>query len=69
MVQFWDAAIGLYARPQREAGAAGDGHAGQGLVEYGLLLLFLATAVIVALVFFGDRLAVVYSKIGDSVPN
>jgi hypothetical protein len=54
MVQFLDAWLGLYAN-LHDAGAA-DVRPGQGLVEYATLLSFIAIAVIVAIIFFGDRL-------------
>jgi Flp pilus assembly pilin Flp len=68
MVQFFNAWLGLYADRQ-DADITDDRQPGQGLVEYALLLLFIAIAVIVALVFFGDRLNALYSKRGNSIPN
>ena len=68
MAQFFDAWLGLYADRQ-DAGATDDRQPGQGLVEYALLLSFIAIAVIVALIFFGDRLNTLYSKLGNSIPN
>lgn len=68
MTQFLAAWLGLYARPnQRPSERAGA--AGQGLVEYALILSFIAILVIVALVFFGGRLTVLYSKLGSSIPT
>ena len=42
---------------------------GQGLVEYGLILAFIAIMVIIALIFFGSQLTVMYSKLGNSIPT
>ena len=41
---------------------------GQGLVEYVLILGFIAILVIVALIFFKDQLVTIYSRIGNSIP-
>lgn len=41
---------------------------GQGLVEYSLILLFIAVAIIIILSIFGTELADVYSNIVDSIP-
>lgn len=43
-------------------------HTGQGLVEYSLILLLVALALIVVLSIFGSDLAVVYSNILDNLP-
>ena len=59
MLLFIEALFGLYAG-ERE---------GQGLVEYALLLGFIAVAMFVALAFFKDRLLIVYSRIGNSIPT
>ncbi len=58
MLQFAEALYGLYAG-ERE---------GQGLVEYALLLGFIAVTMLVVLAFFKDRLLIVYSRIGNSMP-
>lgn len=68
MTQFIDALLGLYTEPVRETGDA-TAPRGQGLVEYALILAFIAILVIVALVFFGERLTFIYSKIGNSIPT
>ena len=65
MTQYYAAWFGLL----REEVINGDWHEGQGLVEYVLLLGFIAIAVIVALIFFADRLTAIYSKIGNSIPT
>jgi Flp pilus assembly pilin Flp len=41
---------------------------GQGMVEYALILAFIALLVIVGLVFFGQRLQGLYSNIASSMP-
>ncbi|MFL7814312.1 MAG: pilus assembly protein [Anaerolineales bacterium] len=41
---------------------------GQGLVEYSLILLLIAIALIIILTVYGKDLAGVYSNIIDSVP-
>jgi len=40
---------------------------GQGLVEYALIILVVALAVIVALNFLGPRIGNVFSEIGDTL--
>ena len=59
MLRFAEALYGLYAG-ERE---------GQGLVEYALLLGFIAVTMLVVLAFFKDRLLIVYSRIGNSLPT
>ena len=41
---------------------------GQGLVEYSLILLFIAIAILIILSVFGTELADVYSNIVDNIP-
>jgi Flp pilus assembly pilin Flp len=41
---------------------------GQGLVEYSLILLLVALALIIVLSIFGSELAGVYSNIIDQIP-
>jgi pilus assembly protein Flp/PilA len=44
---------------------------GQGMVEYGLIIVFVALAVILALTFLGDSLSNMFNDIGtkvDAVP-
>jgi pilus assembly protein Flp/PilA len=41
--------------------------AGQGLVEYGLILVLIAIVAIVALIFIGTQLSTTLSNIGSSV--
>jgi len=40
---------------------------GQGLVEYGLILVLIAIVAIVALIFIGTQLSTTLSNIGSSV--
>jgi Flp pilus assembly pilin Flp len=65
MVQFIDAWLGLYAEQDPNS----DQQAGQGLVEYALLIWFIAIVVFVAVIFLRDKINAVYSRIGNSVPN
>ena len=44
------------------------GEKGQGLVEYSLIILFIALVVIIALTFFGKALLAYYNSIHDSLP-
>ena len=41
---------------------------GQGLVEYSLILLFIALAIILTLSIFGTELTDVYSNIIENIP-
>jgi Flp pilus assembly pilin Flp len=66
MVQFVDAWFGLYARQDGDQEAR---QAGQGLVEYALLIWFIAIVVFVAVIFLRDKLNAVYTRIGNSIPN
>ena len=57
MLQFAVALYGLYAE-ERE---------GQGLVEYALIIAFIAVLVIVALVFLRGQISQLFSRIGNSL--
>ena len=46
-------------RPHRQSG--------QGLIEYGLILMIMAVACVVSLVFFGDQLSSMLSLIASAV--
>jgi pilus assembly protein Flp/PilA len=46
-----------------------DDEKGQTLVEYGLLLAFLAIIVVVALVFLGPIVSGVFQEMGDSLQD
>jgi Flp pilus assembly pilin Flp len=66
-------AVLLFARWRRwrdrgaVSGRAPDGPAGQGLVEYGLILAVVAVACVISLVFFGDQLSYLLSLIASAV--
>ena len=59
MLQFAEPLYGLYVDKEQWRG--------QGLVEYALILGFIAILVIVAMIFFKDQLVTIYSRIGNSV--
>jgi Flp pilus assembly pilin Flp len=69
MMQFTEALLGLYADQGQDTGAGSGQEQGQSLVEYALVLAFIAIAVIIALIFFGSKLTTLYSKLGNSIPN
>ena len=69
MMQFTEALLGLYADQGQDTGAAHAPEDGQSLVEYALILAFIAIVVIVTLIFFGNRLTTLYSKLANSIPN
>jgi pilus assembly protein Flp/PilA len=48
---------------------ASDDSEGQGMVEYGLIIAFVALVVIAALVIFGPQMATMYNRISASVPT
>jgi Flp pilus assembly pilin Flp len=45
----------------------GDGAAGQGLIEYGLILAIMAVVCVVSLLFFSDQLSSLLSLIASAV--
>lgn len=47
--------------------SSSEREAGQGLVEYGLILVLIAIVAIVSLVFIGETLSTMLSDIGNSV--
>ena len=57
MLQFAEALYGLYAGEQE----------GQGLVEYALIIAFIAILVIVALIFLRQQITTLFSKVGNSL--
>ena len=69
MTQFLAALLGLYAGPDQRLTERAGATEGQGLVEYALILAFIAITVIIALVYFGGRLTALYSKLGSSIPT
>ena len=58
MVQFAAALYDLYAGEARE---------GQGLVEYALIIAFIAVLVIVAMVFLKNQITGLFSTVGNSL--
>ena len=58
MLQFVEALRGLYAAEEAE---------GQGLVEYALIIAFIAVVVIVAMVFLREQISGMFSKVGNSL--
>ncbi len=59
MLQFAEALVGLYA--------VEDSSEGQGLVEYALIIAFIAVVVIVAMVFLRGQISGLFSKVGNSL--
>ncbi len=59
MLQFAEALVGLYA--------VEDKSEGQGLVEYALIIAFIAVVVIVAMVFLRTQIGSLFSKVGNSL--
>ncbi|HEY8599286.1 MAG TPA: Flp family type IVb pilin, partial [Thermomicrobiales bacterium] len=57
MLQFAEALRGLYIADEAE---------GQGLVEYALIIAFIAVVVIVAMVFLQGKITTLFSKVGNS---
>ena len=58
MLQFVEALRGLYIADEKE---------GQGLVEYALIIAFIAIVVIVAMVFLQGKISNLFSKVGNSL--
>jgi pilus assembly protein Flp/PilA len=58
VVQFASALYGLFASDENE---------GQGLVEYALIIAFIAVVVIVAMVFLQGKISTLFSKVGNSL--
>ena len=58
MLQFTEALFGLFAGEEAE---------GQGLVEYALIIAFIAVVVIVAMVFLQTRISGLFSRVGNSL--
>jgi Flp pilus assembly pilin Flp len=48
-------------------GSSKEGEAGQGLIEYALILALIAISAIVALAYFGGNLSTYISSVGSSV--
>lgn len=58
MIDFAATLLGLYLPEEGE---------GQGLVEYALIIAFIAVVVIVAMVFLQDKITTLFSKAGNSL--
>jgi pilus assembly protein Flp/PilA len=58
MLQFAEALRGLFVADETE---------GQGLVEYALIIAFIAVVVIVAMVFLRGQIGSLFSKVGNSL--
>ena len=58
MLPFVEALRGLYVNEETE---------GQGLVEYALIIAFIAVVVIVAMVFLRTQIGTLFSKVGNSL--
>ncbi len=58
MVQFVESLRGLYVAEEAE---------GQGLVEYALIIAFIAVVVIVAMVFLRGQITSLFSRVGNSL--
>ena len=58
MLQFVEALRGLYVAEEAE---------GQGLVEYALIIAFIAVVVIVAMVFLRTQISTLFSRVGNSL--
>ena len=58
MLQFVEALRGLYLGEEAE---------GQGLVEYALIIAFIAILVIVALIFLRGQISTLFSRVGNSL--
>ena len=58
MLQFVEALRGLYLNEEAE---------GQGLVEYALIIAFIAVVVIVAMVFLRGQISALFSRVGNSL--
>ena len=59
MLQFAEALYGLFV-PE-------DAFEGQGLVEYALIIAFIAVVVIVAMIFLQNKISNLFSKVGNSL--
>ncbi len=61
LLGFATALYGLYAEEETPTG--------QGLVEYALILSFVALVVLVSVFFLKDQILTGYSRIGNSLPT
>ena len=53
--------------PTHLGGPTRRGESGQGLIEYGLILIIMAVVCVVSLLFFGDQLSSLLSLIASAV--
>jgi len=53
--------------PSRVSRVSRSAEAGQGLIEYGLILVIMAVVCVVSLLFFGDQLSSLLSFIASAV--
>lgn len=63
MLQFVSALHGLFVDEQEDR----KGCHGQGLVEYALIIAFIAVVVIVAMTFLQGRISALFSNVGNSL--
>lgn len=54
-------------QPTRRGRAPRRGESGQGLIEYGLIIVIMAVVCVVSLLFFGDQLSSLLSIIASAV--
>ncbi len=59
MLQFAEALYGLYVSDEAQEG--------QGLVEYALIIAFIAILVIVAMLFLKNQITGLFSRVGNSL--
>ncbi len=50
-----------------QGGPGSRAQSGQGLVEYGVIIMIMAVACVISLVFFGDQLSSLFSLIASAV--
>lgn len=50
-----------------QGGSGSRAQSGQGLVEYGVIIMIMAVACVISLVFFGDQLSSLFSLIASAV--
>jgi Flp pilus assembly pilin Flp len=63
----WSPSASSSGQEARQRQAPVFGQIGQGLVEYGLILVIVAVACVISLLFFGDQLASLLSLIASAV--
>ena len=55
------------ARRARRGRSTRFGESGQGLIEYGLILVIMAVVCVISLLFFGDELSSLLSLVASAV--